>query len=818
LDDSAALDPTLVGSKAANIARLLQAAFLVPEGLVVTTKLNLNGGLTENLSAEILNRLGDVPLAVRSSATAEDLPDASYAGQYESYLGVRGRDQLEKAVAATLASLSSDRVSSYASDNPDVAMAVLIQPMVSARAAGVAFSAHPVTGARDQVVVNAVQGLGDRLVSGEVTPDQWIVTGDSVDGEAGALDRSEVLRVAELTRRVEAHFGVPQDIEWAIEGETLWLLQARPITALPRPPVEPIPIGIEVPPGSWEHDGSHFPLPSHPIDTVLLEIVSEVIDTWAREFGYLFDGIEFTDIGGWTYQRLKPIGGKEGPELPRWLMWVLVRTVPMIRRRLAIAADAVKTDKAGRFIRRWNDEWVTELAETITQLQDVDRPSLTDEELLSHTDHVLDLVRRGLEVHTLVHGSLAPILYEWTTTCERLLGWDMAKSLEVLSGTSFKSTEPSRRLHALTEMARDRDVDLDVGSGAEHQVVERLEQHDAEFAAAFRRYMDDYGHRALGEIAEPTIAERPSLILGMIRDQLQTSFDPARIDDDNWVARDRATAAGRKLLEGDSGALAEFERVLARAVEAYPAREDNEFYTMSAPFALARYALLEIGARLTSRGVIEDREDVMFLRFGEARESLADVEDRRDLVLLRRGQRAWAMANPGPPFYGKRSEPPSSLDFLPKDARLPMESMLWSLESIEAVGASRSTQTDPDLITGMPVSAGSHTGTVRVIRNESEFDKLQAGDVLVCPITSPVWSVLFPTIGALVTDTGGILSHPAIIAREYRIPAVVATGNGTELLEDGQIVTVDGSTGTIVRQETGLAGPSGTDRQGGNSA
>ncbi len=797
LGDRAALDPKVVGSKAANLARLVQAGFPVPDGLVLTTMADLDAGLTDELSDRIFESLGDTPVAVRSSATAEDLTDSSYAGQYESYLGVEGREQLARAVLACLASLHSERVSSYATGTAEGSMAVLIQPMVAAKAAGVAFSANPVTGARDEVVVNAVPGLGDRLVAGETTPDQWVVAGGSVDGEAGALTPSQVHEVAQLARRVEDHFRVPQDIEWAIDAETLWLLQARPITSLPEPPIEPIPIEIEIPPGSWEHDASHQPVPPHPIDSAVLNAIGPAMETWAGEFGYLFDGIEFREIGGWTYQRLKPIGGKEGPDLPRWLMWLLVRTVPMIRRRLGTAAEAVRTDKAGRFIHRWYDEWMPELAASIGRLQAVDRSSLSDDELISHLDDTLALILRGIEVHALVHGSLALILYEWTTTCEGLLGWDMAKSLEILSGTSFKSTEPSRRLHTLTQMVRERGVDLDIGGVNESDIVSLLEQRDGELASAFRQYVHDYGHRALHEIAEPTIAERPSLVVGMIRDQIATGYDPGRIDEENRHMRDGVVAKAREALRRDPEAIPEFERALSRAVAAYPAREDNEFYTMSAPFALLRYAVLEVGERLANRGVIDARDDVMFLDIGEAKAGLTDHEDRRDLVRFRKGQRAWALANPGPPSYGKVSEPPASLDFLPNDARLPMEAMLWSLESIEAVGASKTTQFDPDLIIGMSASPGSYTGQVRVIRDETEFGKLHAGDVLVCPITSPVWSVLFPTIGALVTDTGGILSHPAIIAREYRIPAVVATGNATELLTDGQIVTVDGSTGTV---------------------
>ncbi len=127
-----------------------------------------------------------------------------------------------------------------------------------------------------------------------------------------------------------------------------------------------------------------------------------------------------------------------------------------------------------------------------------------------------------------------------------------------------------------------------------------------------------------------------------------------------------------------------------------------------------------------------------------------------------------------------------------------MKALVWYMDRIlEAAPSNREQQVDGQVLTGIPASPGRYTGPVRVIRDESEFDRLQAGDVLVCPITSPVWSVLFPSVGALVTDAGGVLSHPAIIAREYRVPAVVATGNATALLHDGQLITVDGSSGEI---------------------
>ena len=169
---------------------------------------------------------------------------------------------------------------------------------------------------------------------------------------------------------------------------------------------------------------------------------------------------------------------------------------------------------------------------------------------------------------------------------------------------------------------------------------------------------------------------------------------------------------------------------------------------------------------------------------------------RHEIVTRAKGQRAWVLAHPGPASYGKDPGPPPSFGSLPAGARLANEGFLWTTERI--FGPVRTGREAGDgAVTGIPASPGSYTGPVRVIRNEAEFDRLRAGDVLVCPVTSPVWSVLFPSVGALVTDSGGILSHPAIIAREYGVPAVVATGNGTSALHDGQLVTVDGTAGIV---------------------
>jgi pyruvate,water dikinase len=321
-----------------------------------------------------------------------------------------------------------------------------------------------------------------------------------------------------------------------------------------------------------------------------------------------------------------------------------------------------------------------------------------------------------------------------------------------------------------------------------------LVDSDDAFRAAFNDFLRTHGCRALRyEVSEQNLDERPELVLGLISDQIATGFDPSHTDAALAARREQAASQARgQLSQAD---LSRFDRALARAADAYPVREDNEYFTASAPLALVRRAALEVGRRLAKGGQLPHLDDVFHLSPGEAEAALRDGRDCHDIVARAKGERAWVLAHPGPIAYGKDPGPPPSLDSLPAEARLVNEAFLWAVEQILAPGSPGRDSTDA--ISGIAASSGSYTGPVRIIRDEAEFDRLRAGDVLVCPVTSPVWSVLFPSIGALVTDTGGTLSHPAIIAREYGVPAVVNTGRGTSALRDGQVVTVDGSAGIV---------------------
>jgi phosphohistidine swiveling domain-containing protein len=826
LTEVSADDRDRVGSKAANEAELLRAGFEVPEAIVITTDafqrfLQANriasDGAPEAVRSgtvpeEILNMLqagvnglGEHPLAVRSSGVAEDLPGASYAGQYDTRLNVRGKDDLEAALLRCWASAFNPHVVAYRNRNGQSAngMAVLIQKMVPADVAGVAFSANPVSGKRDEIVINAVRGLGERLVSGQASPDEWVVK----DGEAhcqrapeSAIDREQARAIAEMARRVEAYFGAPQDIEWALAGDQLSVLQARPITSLPDEEPEMVPIAIEVPPGFWQQDASRFPDPVTPMFTTLgPEIAMIAMQRSIEEFGLLTDGLEIIAIGGYGYQRLKPLGGKEPPPIPMPtpLMWLLVRLMPAMRARMKQAKECVRTDRPGGYIERWYAHWLPEVEKRTGEVRDVDLEKLSDRALVQHLEEILTFFRWSVQIHGLMNNSVGFILYEFVSTCRELLGWDEAQAFELVSGTSYKSTEPGRRLHELAQMAYHHPAVSQLLEQIDDETASRLEEVDQGFADAFAIYQHSYGCRSIRwDVLYPSLEERPGLTLRLIRDQMARGFNPAQIKAELEQDRAEKVAEAKAALAGNAEALAEFERALERAEKAYPLREANQFYTFSTPMALLRYALLEIGSRLAKEGVILERDDVFFLEKDEACSALFEGGDRTELVQRRKGEMAWAKANPGPAYYGD-PPPPPSFDFLPAEARLIMGSLIWSFEQMMEYEGSGRTQIAGETITGIAASSGQYTGPCRIVADETEFHKIQPGDVMVCPMTSPVWSVLCPSLGALVTDAGGLLSHPAIIAREYRIPAVVATGNATSILQDGQMVRVDGASGTI---------------------
>ncbi|MFI9839337.1 PEP/pyruvate-binding domain-containing protein [Nonomuraea sp. NPDC051941] len=777
-----------VGRKAAVLGDLMAAGFPVPDGHVVTADalgqaLRANGlddhassdqvreaALPEDLS-EALRRVaaeyGDVPLAVRSSATAEDLGDRSFAGQYESILGVVGAEALIEAVSAGWSSAFTARVDVYQRARGlggSRRMAVLIQRMVPAAAAGVAFSANPVTGARDEVVISAVAGLGDALVSGAVTPDEWSVRGDAatcVSAAGEAIDAALAVQVAELARRAAGHYGEPQDIEWATDGDMLWLLQSRPITALPEPAPEPVPIPVEVPDGLWSRV-SHWSTPISPLQRSLALPVLNASTGQMLAYG-LAERIEFREIGGWVY-----------------ISFTVPTRPEAIEAKLREIARKAERDEPGSIIAEWYESRQPDLDLRLSGLRGCALAEMGDDELIDHVRQARTLAAEAQELHFRTAGAAQFVWGEFGLACERLLGWTPVQVLQLLVGLPGKTTEPTFRLSELARLAAGLPDD---GWSA-----------DLAFAKAFDRYLHEYGHRTLGaDLTQPTLAEQPELVTRLIRDQLATGYDPRAEMSHQQASRDAALAEARAR---PAGGTEQFDRLLGRAQRAYPIRDDGAYYA-NAAWAMVRRGMLELGRRLAARGLLDTGDHVFFLEWDEAIAVLKAGSPVGELVTRRRGMRAWAEQHPGPPVHG--AFPVGAGDGQPhltEELRHASEVAGWVWQATRTDNVPVGGQ---DGLRGIGASPGRYTGVVRVITSEAEFGRLRLGDVLVCPETTPQWAVLFPSVGALVTDTGGLLSHPAIIAREYRVPAVLATREATVRLRDGETVTVDGNAGTVER-------------------
>jgi phosphohistidine swiveling domain-containing protein len=542
------------------------------------------------------------------------------------------------------------------------------------------------------------------------------------------------------------------------------------------------PVKVDVPDGFWELEANENPQPISPMaESFFLEALTSGARHVFAELGILAEAAEWRAIGSWVYLRTIPFAGDE----------------QAVAERLGRAHDAVTTDLAGRYLQRWEEEWRPWLLRRRDELGRVDLTALDHPALDDHVQEAVGFLLAATDVHMLLHASNALMLGELTFACRDLLGWSEQQVFDLVSGLSPASTEPAQHLARLAEMARSRPAVRALLDDAANAVA-KLGAADPEFAAAFERYRRDFGDRAVRyEVIDPTIGECPELVLRLVRDQIARPYDPAAVAARVASRQAETRAAARATLAEQHPAQRDrFERLLARAERFYPVREDNEVWTQSVPLALVRRALLEVGRRLVDAGTVTEVDDVFLLTLGEARQALAGGSgDLAGLLGSRRAERAWALAHPGPASYGR---PPDRPDFsaLPPAAAFVHEATAWCIDRILSPAAN-ACRRDSDVIEGIAASSGRYTGLARIVRHEGELDKVQPDDVLVCPATSPAWSPVFPSIGALVTDTGGILSHAAIIAREFAIPAVVATGNATDVFADGQIITVDGDAGRV---------------------
>jgi pyruvate,water dikinase len=582
-EGAAALDAAEVGAKAANLARLARDGFPVPPGLVVTPAAGERWEEARPRFLEAATDLGTERFAVRSSGTAEDLEGASFAGQYETVLGV-ALEGLPGAVRGVFDSADASRVAAYRKARGEASagtgrprMAVLVQAMVEADSSGVAFTADPVTGRRDEVVITAVRGLGERLVSGEAVGDEWVVRSEDAilrRESEGALTARQALDVARLARRVEERFGSPQDVEWAISGNKLYLLQARPMTALPEP--------IE-----WESPAPGYWMRNFRLGEWLPEAMTPLFADWLLaliEGGYL-RGMQSTvgaavpfgyaAINGWYYTTLPEVS----PQLlARALMQSRGRMIPvMFNALIRVNNDPVGADRA--VLRRLADEW--------------------RDELLPRYRRLVTSAQGRAESAT--SAELIGIIEEVGTTAGEYLF-----SLAIVGGSAWKMEA------ALAKFLREH-LAGQVDSG--HQVLLRgLQGVEARTPPHAVQSVDWY---------RPTLGE-----LGLAGE------DPDALARQRETAAERGAAeeACRAALAGRPRLLARFDALLEVAQRYAALREQQaRYFTLGWP--LLRRCALRFGEGLAEDGLIDDTADVFFLTRAEL---IGGHEDLRNAVAERK--------------------------------------------------------------------------------------------------------------------------------------------------------------------------------------
>ena len=821
-------DLPIAGGKGANLGELIRAGFPVPDGFVITTDAYLAAAgaagidpkdapgarakLNETaMPAEIATAVRDAyralggRVAVRSSATAEDLPEASFAGQQDTILDVEGDDALLDAVRRCWASLWNERAVSYrathAVDERVLRLAVVVQRMVPATIAGVLFTADPITGRRRRAAIDAVRGLGEQLVSGAVNPDHYLVdttTGQVLERRGDILDDARLREIAAMGARIESHYGKPQDIEWAIDDQTLWIVQSRDITTLyPIPANAPDPdrdlrvyFSVNVAQGVLQ------PFTPMGIQTFRLigaalasaigrpladpaagaSVMAEAgLRLWIDLTGVLRNSavrqipvrvfsimearssVIYAQLLG--DPRLAPRRGSrlrsivsvlrsvEHAGVPPWVIRALLRP-EATRERVLHDMDAMVSSDVGPVATP--AERLDAFQRLVTGVPPRMFPRLVAVALAGLVSYNLgSRLLRGVASDDEMRTVLRGLPFNPTTEMDLDL-WHIARRT--------RDDPPSR--DALADRSQP-DLTADFRRGALPPLLQR----------ELETFLMRYGHRAIAEIdlGLPRWSEDPAHLLGAIANYQR--LDTAALAPDAQFARGarEADATIANLLSRVHGPRRFLARRFLRRVRALAGlREAPKFHVVRI-FARGRAILAPVGVALAANGRIAAADDIWFLTLSDARRALAG-EDMHARVAERRAE------------------------YRREERRRHIPRVLLS-DGTDAEAAFASAATD-GAIRGTPASPGTARGVAHVMLSPVDA-RLEPGEVLVAPATDPGWTPLFLTASALVMEMGGMMSHGAVVAREYGIPAVVGVPEATTRIATGQHVVVDGSAGTV---------------------
>ncbi|PVC87043.1 rifamycin-inactivating phosphotransferase [Streptomyces sp. CS131] len=788
-------------------------------------------GIPDDLAAGITGavaRLGEgAAYAVRSSATAEDLPTASFAGQQDTYLNVVGPAEVLRHVSRCWASLFTERAVIYRRrngiDDRTVRMAVVVQRMVLPDASGVLFTADPVTGHRRTATVDAGFGLGEALVSGLVNPDVFTVRDDAVVAKAiavkqralhalpgggtrevtveprqqerPALTDAQVVELVRLGRRIEAHFGCPQDIEWCLTDDGFRIVQSRPITTLfPVPDPEP--------------EAGEDRIPSVYVSVGHQQMMTDAMRPLGWSMWQRTAMVPMHEAGGRLFVDVSP--RLASPASRAALLDVMGKGDPLVRDALETVLDrdefelpAPDTDlhagdagPAGPPAGDAPEPSVTEAdpaivaelverSETSVAALERDIRTKSGPELFDFLAEAFEEHKRVLSDPLSIRAIMAGMEATWWLN-EKLgewLGEKNAADALTLSASGNITSEMGLDLLDVADAIRPHpevvafltDVQDDAhGDGFLDGLVELPGGSAAR--AAIETYLRRYGMRCVAEIdiTRPRWSERPATLVPLILDNVR-NFGPGAAERRFEQGRSRALATEQDVLTRlrdlpDGERKAGATKRMIDQVRAFAGYREYPKYGIVCRYFLYKQALLEEAGRLVRDGVLDEPEDVFHLTFQEF----------EDVVRSRRAD---------PRLIARRKEA-----FRSYEALTPPRVLTSDGEAVN--GAYRRDDVPAGALAGLAVSTGSVEGRARVILDLADAE-LAEGDILVTRFTDPSWSPLFLGVAGLVTEVGGLMTHGAVIAREYGLPAVVGVDRATRLIRDGQRIRVHGTEGYV---------------------
>ncbi len=840
---------SLGGGKAVNLGELIRAGLPVPAGACLTTAAYARAAVEvqpsvdelseansiedrERLASDIRSRLtrvpipaevaqaitdavrelGDsTPLAVRSSATAEDLPFASFAGQQETILNVSGVDAVLDAVRRCWASLWTARAVAYRANNRidqrTVRLAVVIQKLVDAAAAGVVFTADPLTGQRHHAVVEASTGLGEAVVSGSVNPDHWRLDSSSgrlLEGPSdGCLTSTQLSELVRLGSDVQRLFGAPQDIEFAFDRSgKAWLVQARAITTL-----YPLPASAPTDPNELHvylsfnvAQGVFRPLTPMGIDAFrVFSIAMAALFGIERSTSILHEagGRLFLDLTSALrssfWRRIVRFALSQGEARSGALIDTLTDDPRLAagdsngRAALPhIAYFLCQTRLPLRLIGAWISPARArrQLAHARRELQDqpLPPPGASPEARLGAADELLRSWPAQIVpslAPTLIGGLAAfAVAYRLADDRQAPDDWDAVRRALPFNPT----TEMDLSLWRLADAAR---KDAPAAAALRERTPEQLAQDYAArnlppvLQRGLAAFLTQYGHRAIAEIdvGLPRWSEDPTPLLAHLANYLQldeTAASPvAQFESAARQAEVALRAIVRRAFLSRGRLRAAPVRFLLRRGRALAGFREMPKFLVVMQLARARSVLLSVGHDLVQARTLEQPDDIFFLTLDEARQALHGLEVH-PLIDERRARYEEEL---------QRRHVPRMLLSDGIEPRLPSE----AASAVEG-----------QVLRGTPASAGQAEGRARVILDPAGA-RLSPGEILVVPSTDPGWTPLFLTAAGLVMEMGGAMSHGAVVAREYGIPAVVGVAAATERIADGETIIVDGSSGTVAR-------------------